>query len=163
MGADRGGRSRRLRVLAGGLLVLAVMGLPPTVSTSRALSASAAQAHCQYYSVGGPCEPIMSVYTFYGYHEGNLSLIRAKLGPTEVVGHVYKTFPTPGYYDVYERTFTWHSAPSVQVVAAYIVHFKGKHATYTKLPSGKHGGNTKLTETQGSASPPILVLQGRHG
>lgn len=131
--------------------------------TSRESSrvASAATAHCQYYSVGGPCQPIMSVYTFSGYHEGDLSLIRAKLSPTEVVGHVYKTWPTPGYYNTYQRTFTWHAAPRVELVGAYIVHFKGKHATYTTLPSGKHGGHATITDAAGGSSP-ILVLQGRH-
>lgn len=122
--------------------------------------AATAKTHCQYPSVGGPCAPIMSIYTYFGYHEGDLSLIRAKLSPNQIVGHVHKTWPTPGEYEVNQRTFTWHSVPSVEIVGVYIQRGVGKGFSYTKLPTGKHSGHAKLTAVT-DGSTPSLVLQGR--
>jgi hypothetical protein len=103
----------------------------------------------------------MSIYNYFGYHEGDLSLIRAKLGPNKIVGHVHKTWPTPGEYEVNERTFTWHSASNVEIVGVYILREVGKGFSYKKLPTGKHSGQAKLTAVTGGSTP-SLVLQGRH-
>jgi len=155
-------------VLVGILFGIALVGVHAVaqtgspVKTTVAPEAAVAKAHCQYASPGGPCAPIMSSYTYWGFSEGDLSLIKAKLGPNKIVGHVYKSFPTPGEYSVNERTFTWHSVAAVEIVGAYILHFKGSHGVYTKVPSGEHSGHTSMKETQGTSSPPILVLQGRH-
>jgi hypothetical protein len=118
---------------------------------------------CDAFSVGGPClGPIQSFYDYEGGGEGDIKLLRAKAGPIEKDGTAYKTLPSPGYYEKTKRRFAWHSVASIEIVNVYIVHFKGKRASYTKLPSGRHSGQTTLTETQASASPPLLLLQGQH-
>jgi hypothetical protein len=167
MGAGLSRRSQRLWALSGSLVaVVAVMGLSPAVGPSLARStvASATKAReCPLAPANLPCHgtTIESVYTYFGYHEGDLSLIRAKLSPNQIVGHVHKTWPTPGEYEINERTFTWHSVASVEIVGVYVVHEVGAGFSYKKLPSGKHNGQAKLTAiTDGST--PSLVLQGRH-
>jgi hypothetical protein len=117
---------------------------PPKATTTK--------AHCQYFSRGGPCAPIMSTYDFVGYREGDLSFIWAKLGPEHK--------ETVGAKEVFKRTFTWHSVASVEITGVYEVREVGKGFRYKKLPTGKHGGHTILTDVFGD-SEPNLVLQGR--
>jgi len=123
--------------------------------------ATATKAHCQYYSRGGPCAPIMSVYTFSGYHEGDLKLIWVKLGPDQKSSlSASQTSQCPECREADTRTFTWHSIASVEIVGVYVVREAGKGFTYQKLPTGKHSGHITLTDLIGDSSP-ILLLQGR--
>jgi hypothetical protein len=119
-----------------------------------------AKTSCQYYSRGGPCAPIMSVYTYSDYKEGDLSLIWAKPGPEHKTGTTYVSGPFPGTYEVFKRTFAWKSIASVEIVGVYIVHEVGRGFSYKKLTSGPHGGHATLTDVD-DGSAPILVLQGR--
>jgi hypothetical protein len=166
MGANRwssraGSYATRLAAaLLGALAVVLVASFPATAQPAS-VEATAAKASCQYYSRGGPCAPIMSVYTYSGYREGDLKLISAKLGPEQKVGKTYvSTPPVPGMYEVVKRTFTWHAASGIEIVGVYLVHEVGRGFTYKKLPTGKHSGQVKLTDVIGS-SEPILLLQGR--
>jgi hypothetical protein len=147
-------------VLAGILIGITLVSIRAVAQTDSP-KAGTAKAQCQYFSRGGPCAPIMSTYDYSGRKEGDLSLVWAKLGPVHVVGTTYvSTPPVPGMYEVFKRTFTWTSAPDVEIVGVYEVHEVGAGFKYKKLSSGKHSGHAAITDVRGTSGP-ILVLQGR--
>jgi hypothetical protein len=147
-------------VLAGILIGITLVGIRATAQTDPP-KAGTAKTQCQYFSRGGPCAPIMSTYDYSGRKEGDISLVWAKLGPMHVVGTTYvSTPPVPGMYEVFKRTFTWTSAPDVEIVGVYEVHEVGAGFKYKKLSSGKHSGHATITDVRGTSGP-ILVLQGR--
>jgi hypothetical protein len=82
-----------------------------------ARAASVARAYtCRNIARHAPCMgPIASEFAYEGRGGGDLAYIRAHAGP-EV-----KTGKTADGYPIDERTFTWHSAPGVTVVAAFVV------------------------------------------
>jgi hypothetical protein len=151
---------RRPGLILSTVLALALL-TAPAIAQPVPMTATAAKTHCQYYSKGGPCAPIMSVYTYSGYHEGDLKLIWAKLEPQHKVGTTYVSAePVPGTRQVFKRIVAWASLPDVEITAAYVVHVVGKGFSYRKLPTGKHSGQVTLIEIEGDGGP-ILLLQGR--
>ena len=147
-------------------LALLVMGLAPTVSTSRALPAAASETRCTAQLKGEPCSgPIRTWYSYSGLGSGDDTYIWAKAGREVPLGRRLKTFPPPPYYvPVSKRTFTWHSKPGIEVVAVYIVHSHTRKYTYQKVSKAclkKH--EATLTTDNEEANPPLLLLEGRHG
>jgi hypothetical protein len=155
------------KALGACLLAVMVTGLAPPVSSSRALSAAVkavmVETFCPRAPANVPCHgtTIESAYAYYGYKEGDISLISVKLGPERKVGTTYVSAqPVPGMYEVIKRTFTWHSVDNVEIVAVYEVEDVGRGFRHKKLPSGKHSGHATITDAAGGSSP-ILLLQGR--
>ena len=134
------------------------------IQTSTQAKAVTASASCQSDFRGVPCKgPIESLYAYDGYGSDQTSYLWAKAGPTEKVGERFATNPFPRDYPVTQRTFTWHSRFNIEIVAVYVIHrpLRG-HPTYQKLSTGRHSGHATLTFV-GSGTPPLLLLQGRHG
>jgi hypothetical protein len=161
MGARRGSRTGTSAAI-GACLALLGMGLAP-VSTSRALPATDSQTHCKSQLQGEPCKgPIRTLYSYTGLGSGDLSYIWAKPGPEVSLGRRLKTFPPPAYYaPVSKRTFTWHTKPSIEIVAVYVVRSLTRRYTYQKVASGLHSGQATLTTNNDDPNPPLLLLEGR--
>jgi hypothetical protein len=106
---------------------------------------------------GAPCiGPIQSGYSFGGLGGGATSLIKAKAGPEHLlvqkVEHNKLT-------EIKERTFTWHSVPSVKIVAVFIVsgHPGSTHFTYRQLKSSEHHGKARLVESRERKGANLLL------
>jgi hypothetical protein len=156
MGAGRHKQSRKLGVLAGGLVaVVTIMGLSPAVSSSRNPLATVTQSHCYVKEV--PCLGVVqALYTFTGKAGGALRSIHAKLGPEEETGN------TPEGMPIMRRSVTWKSVASVRLVVAYVLTIVAEHWRIHRVPTGVHSGHATLTtEPQNPEPVPYLLLEGR--
>ncbi|HUC86891.1 MAG TPA: hypothetical protein VMR75_00995 [Candidatus Saccharimonadales bacterium] len=163
---DRAGKpaERLALVLCGALATALLIGFHVEAKTGSPVKAVAASASCQSDFQGVPCKgPIQSLYAYAGEGSGDTTYIKAKAGKQKVVGERLETNPLPRNYRVTQRTFTWHSRSNIEIVAVYVIHrpLRG-HPTYQKLSTGRHSGHATLTFV-GGGTPPLLLLQGRHG
>jgi hypothetical protein len=137
-------------------VLMAVLALP-TDSVARPSRATArlASTRCVPISRGEPClAPIQSVYDYPGLGSGAVTYIHAKAGPVTEIGKNAEGEP------ITERTFTWHSIPSVKIVAVFIVTGVGTTGKYhyQRVPTGEHSGHATLTG--GYRRNPTLLLEG---
>jgi hypothetical protein len=146
------------RTLAACVTACLVMVLAlPTGSAARLSRATAriASTRCVPISRGEPClAPIQSVYDYPGLGSGAVTYIHAKAGPVTEIGKNAEDEP------ITERTFTWHSIPSVKIVAVFVVTgvgITGKYH-YQRVPTGEHSGHATLTG--GYRRNPTLLLEG---
>ena len=158
--AGRWTLGRVLVALAVGSVAMAISLATGTAVVSAAGRPSATAAtHCKPISIGEPClGPIQSGYAYDGFGGGDDTYIHAKAGPKVVVEKGGETG------EVTERTFTWHSIPSVEMVAVFIVSKSNPDSRtfhYTRVKTGRHSGHVAMRAVfQGI--PPTLLLEGRH-
>jgi hypothetical protein len=109
-----------------------------------------------------PCKgPIEVATTYSGFKEGPLSLIKLTLGPSrKIAGETDEYGGT--FHEVDQRRVSWHSVPSVEVVAAFILHRpKAGRFIYQPISTSKHSGHVTLTDVRDSNASPLLIVQGR--
>jgi hypothetical protein len=119
-----------------------------------------AQSKCTVYPF--PCiGHIVSNYAMDGLGGGDTKLIWAKYD-----GRGTGTRVPNGFLE--KQPFVWHSAPSVKIVAVFIVHKGIRVSTLQRVPTGSHSGRVTLSWVHQSAqtptgpdpNPPSLLLEG---
>jgi hypothetical protein len=133
----------------------------------RTASRAVAAMHCKSFTTETPCiGPIQTLFSFTGKTGGAVHSITAKLGPEEEVGKNPEGIP------IMRRHFTWHSIPSVRLVAAFVlttttkngkaVKVRGKYRWVVhRIPTGSHSGTATLTASQGIGLAPFLLVEGQ--
>jgi hypothetical protein len=140
--------------LVGLTIAAAMTGLPASASSG-----------CTPISTGEPClAPIQSVYAFDGMGSGAVTYMKAHAGPEKIIE---KTIRHNEAVEVIQRTFTWHSVPSVKIVAVFIeIGTRGsrKPPIYKRVPTGSHSGHAVLTFGGGHGANLLLEgLANAHG
>jgi hypothetical protein len=153
MRAGQGRRSRGVATLGVCLAMMAIGVVLPAVGSALP-RVPLAQKRCVPLDRNAPClGRIQSVYAFSGLGSGALSLIRAKLSPEEEIGRDAARDP------ILQRTFTWHSVPSVRMRAVYVVSAIGNTGKYRfhRIPTGAHSGHVTLTAVVDHRIPTLLL------
>jgi hypothetical protein len=111
-----------------------------------------------------PCKGPIEVSTGYsGYKEGPSWEIKITLGPSHQISQGNER-SGGDIREVVQRQASWHSVPSVEIVAVFILHrpAHGPRFRYQKVASGRHGGHTTLTDVVSpSTGADVLIIQGR--
>jgi hypothetical protein len=136
--------------------LLALTATTMLAAASQASVAGTAQ-RCVPIIRGAPClGSIQSLYAFDGFGGGATSLIHAKAGPEHLLEQKVHGMEVT---EVYSRTFTWHSMPSVRIVAVFAVrsHPGSTHFTYRELKTGAHSGHGTLVFSKGRFNTTLLL------
>lgn len=132
----------------------------------RTASRAVAAKHCKSFTTETPCTgPIQTLFAFTGKTGGAVRSITAKRGPEEEVGK------NPEGVTIERRRFTWHSIPSVRLVAAFVLTTTTKNGKAVKvrgqvrwvvhrIPTGSHSGTAILTASEGTTLAPFLLVEG---
>jgi hypothetical protein len=155
MRAGHGRRSRGVATLGVCLAMMAIgVVLPAVGSALPRVPLAQKQERCVPLDRDAPClGRIQSGYAFSGLGSGALSLIRAKLSREEEIGRDAVSDP------ILQRTFTWHSVPSVRMRAVYVVSAIGNTGKYRfhRIPTGSHSGHVTLTAVVDHRIPTLLL------